>query len=197
MAGRFTIGTLESVLKTNWVDLFPVARSLGFDFVELGLRGDDYTWTDLWSDEGLDALKLRSERANIPIASICLHTFWKYAFADNGVSRRTTTKQIAFRTFEACRSIGGRVILVPLTNPNQLTVEATANRWTYETRAIADKTAKANVRIALEVVGGSHAVKGKKWWPSSRGSTIRRSVSISMRGTRKCWAANPSPTARP
>ena len=33
--GRFTIGTLESVLKSDWVDLFPMARSLGFDCVEL------------------------------------------------------------------------------------------------------------------------------------------------------------------
>lgn len=78
--GRFTIGSLESVLKTNWVDLFPVARSLGFDCVELGVRGDDYLWTELWTAEGLRALKDRSEQAHIPIASICLHTFWKYTF---------------------------------------------------------------------------------------------------------------------
>lgn len=160
--GRFTIGSLESVLKTNWVDLFPVARSLGFDCVELGVRGDDYLWTELWTAEGLRALKDRSEQAHIPIASICLHTFWKYTFANGNVSHRTTAKQIAFKAYDACRELGAGVILVPLTNPLKLPPEQAAQRWSSETRAIADGAGKAGVKIALEVVGGSHVITGNE-----------------------------------
>lgn len=160
--GRFTIGTLESVLKSDWIDLFPIARSLGFDCVELGVRGDDYLRTELWSNEGLEALKARSEQAHIPIASICLHTFWKYTFADGNVSQRTTAKQIAFRAYDACRTLGAGVILVPLTNPLKLPPEQAVRRWSLETRAIADGAAKAGVKIALEVVGGSHAITGEE-----------------------------------
>ncbi len=158
--GRFTIGTLESVLKTDWVDVFPVARSIGFECVELGVRGDDYLRTELWSPEGLDALKARSDRANVPIASVCLHTFWKYTFADGNVAHRTTAKQIAFQAFNACRALDAGVILVPLTNPYRLSSEQAAHRWSLETRAIADGAGRAGIKIALEVVGGSHVIGG-------------------------------------
>lgn len=86
---RFTIGALESVVRTDWVDLFPVSRSLGFECVELGVRADDYLLTELWNPEGLWALKSRSESANVPIASICLHT---------GSTRETRRGQRGTRT---------------------------------------------------------------------------------------------------
>jgi L-ribulose-5-phosphate 3-epimerase len=157
---RFTIGTLESVLRSDWKDVFPRAASLGFDNVELGVRADDYRETDLWSPGGFGRLQERAKRSGIPIASICLHTFWKYTFADNDVSNRTTAKQILFHTYDACQALGASTILVPVTNPNKLSTEEAGKRWTEEVRAVAQGAESAGIRIALEVVGGSHAITG-------------------------------------
>ena len=78
---RFQIGILEDVLGASWVDVFPKAKALGYDGVELGLRAKNYRDTDLWSDEGIDALAGRSQETGIPIFSVCLHTFWDFTFA--------------------------------------------------------------------------------------------------------------------
>jgi len=159
---RFSIGTLESVLQSDWEDVFPRAESLGFDNVELGVNADDYRSTELWIEGGLDILKERSERSGMPVASICLHTFWTYTFADNNASNRTTAKQILFHTYDSCRALGAKTILIPITNPNKLPIDQAADRWTQEIRAVAPGAEAAHVKIALEVVGGSHAVTGEE-----------------------------------
>ena len=155
---RFSIGTLESVLRSDWVDVFPRARSLGFDNVELGVRGNDYRSTELWLEGGLERLTDRAAQSKIPIASICLHTFWTYSFADPNISNRTTAKQILFHTIEACKELGAKTILVPITNPNGLPSEQARNRWAAEIHAAAPGAEAAGVRIALEVVGGSPVI---------------------------------------
>lgn len=159
---RFTIGTLESVLRSDWKDVFPRARSLGFDNVELGVRADDYRSNELWMEGGLEVLKERSQGAGIPVASICLHTFWSYSFADNDVSNRTTAKQILFHTYETCQALRAMTILVPVTNPNKLPKDQAANRWTQGIRAVASGAESAGVKIALEVVGGSPVITGEE-----------------------------------
>jgi len=157
---QFKIGTLESVLRADWKDVFPRAPSLGFDCVELGVRADTYRDTELWREGGIDAIKERMKRSRIPVASICLHTFWTYTFADSDVANRTTAKQILFHTYDICQALGASTILVPVTNPNKLEQEEAAERWTTEIRAVAAGAEAAGVRIALEVVGGSHAITG-------------------------------------
>lgn len=157
---RFLTGTLESVLRSDWTDVFPRARSLGFDVVELGVRADNYRSTELWREGGLEILAERAKRNKAPIASICLHTFWGYSFADNNISNRTTAKLILFHTLEACQALGAGTILVPITNPNGLSKEQARRRWSEEIRACAPGAESAGVRIALEVVGGSPVVTG-------------------------------------
>ena len=157
---RFLTGTLESVLRSDWTDVFPRARSLGFDCVELGVRADTYRSTELWREGGLDVLAERAKRNKVPIASICLHTFWGYSFADNNISNRTTAKQILFHTFDVCRTLGAGVILVPVTNPNGLPKDQARQRWAQEIRACAQGAETAGVKIALEVVGGSPVITG-------------------------------------
>jgi hexulose-6-phosphate isomerase len=160
--GRFKIGILENVLNADWDDVFPLAKALGYDGIELGIRGENYRDTELWMEGGLDALAHRSEESGIPIFSICLHTFWTYTFADPNVANRCTAKQIAFHVINACKTLGVRTILIPVTNPLELSLEEAAHRWTYETRAIAADAAKHEVHIGLENVGRSHIVTGEQ-----------------------------------
>ncbi len=160
--GRFGIGVLEDVLKTDWTDVFPRARALGYDGVELGIRADTYTDTELWSDKGLTALAKRAEESGIPIFSICLHTFWTYTFADPDVSKRITAKQIVMRALKACKVLGVPAMLIPVTNPLGLPLEEAAHRWAYETKGIASEAAKLGIRIGLENVGRSHIVTGEQ-----------------------------------
>ena len=159
--GRFQIGTLEAVLNAHWGDVFHKAKSLSFDGVELGVYGHNYRESEIWLEGGWEDLRERSESAAMPILSVCLHTFWTYTFADPNVANRTTAKQIALQTIWACKYLGAKTILIPVTNPLQLDPEDAAHRWTDETRAIADEAARYDIHLALENVGRSHIVTGE------------------------------------
>ncbi|MDA0747313.1 MAG: sugar phosphate isomerase/epimerase [bacterium] len=159
---RFQIGILEDVLKVDWIDVFPTAKKLGYDGVELGIRGDTYRNTELWSEEGIEALGNRAKKSSIPIFSICLHTFWTFTFADPDVANRTMAKQIAVQTIRACKTLGVQAILIPVTNPLGLPAKEAAHRWAFETRGIAAEAARYGVHIGLENVGRSHVITGEQ-----------------------------------
>ena len=158
---RFKFGILEDVLQSDWLDVFPKAKALGYDGIELGIRGNTYRDSDLWSEAGIDALGQRAESAGVPIFSVCLHTFWQYSFADPDVASRFMAKQIVFQAIHACKVLDIRTILIPVTNPLALPPREAAHRWTYETRAVASQAAGMGIRIGLENVGRSHVVTGE------------------------------------
>lgn len=159
---RFRIGILEDVLKADWVEVFPAAKALGYDGLELGIRGDTYRDSELWTDEGVEALAARSADSGVPILSVCCHTFWQYTFADGDVANRTTAKQIVHRVLQACHRLGVGAILIPVTNPHGLPAEEAGRRWAYETRGIAAEAQRLGVRIGLENVGRSHVITGEQ-----------------------------------
>ena len=159
---RFKFGILEDVLQSDWVDVFPKAKALGYDGVELGIRGNTYRSSDLWIEGGVEALGQRAESAGIPIFSLCLHTFWQYSFADPDVANRFMAKQIAFHAIHACKALGIGTILIPVTNPLALPAEEAAHRWAYESRAVAAQAAGMGIYIGLENVGRSHVVTGEQ-----------------------------------
>lgn len=159
---RFKFGILEDVLQSDWVDVFPKAKALGYDGVELGIRGNTYRSSDLWIEGGIEALGQRAESAGIPIFSLCLHTFWQYSFADPDVANRFMAKQIAFHAIHACKALGIGTILIPVTNPLALPAEEAAHRWAYESRAVAAQAAGMGIYIGLENVGRSHVVTGEQ-----------------------------------
>lgn len=159
---RFKFGILEDVLQSDWVDVFPKAKALGYDGVELGIRGNTYRASDLWIEGGIEALGQRAESAGIPIFSLCLHTFWQYSFADPDVANRFMAKQIAFHAIHACKALGIGTILIPVTNPLALPAEEAAHRWAYESRAVAAQAAGMGIYIGLENVGRSHVVTGEQ-----------------------------------
>ncbi len=158
---RFKFGILEDVLQSDWLDVFPKAKALGYDGIELGIRGNTYRDSDLWSEAGIDALGQRAESAGVPIFSVCLHTFWQYSFADPDVASRFMAKQIVFQAIHACKVLDIKTILIPVTNPLALPPREAAHRWTYETRAVASQAAGMGIRIGLENVGRSHVVTGE------------------------------------
>lgn len=159
---RFKFGILEDVLQSNWEDVFPKAKALGYDGVELGIRGNTYRASDLWIEGGIEALGQRVESAGIPIFSLCLHTFWQYSFADPDVANRYMAKQIAFHAIHACKALGIGTILIPVTNPLALPADEAAHRWAYESRAVAAHAAGMGITIGLENVGRSHVVTGEQ-----------------------------------
>jgi hexulose-6-phosphate isomerase len=129
--------------------------------VELGVRGDSYPGTELWSADGIAALSNRSRSAGVEIASICLHTFWTFSFADPDAAHRSTARNIVLQALGAAKELGARAILIPVTNPAQLPPEQAHAYWVEEMKAVSREAREAGVTLALELVGRSHAKTGQ------------------------------------
>ena len=159
---NYKIGTTEAVIKRDWTEVFDAAKTLGFDGVELGLHGDDYLNTELWESGGLEALRERSQRTGVEVPSICLHSFWRFSFADRDVAHRTTAKDIVLNSLKAASELGSRTILIPVTNPNGLDKKEADSFWVEELKAVAYHAQKYESILALELVGNSHVTSYKE-----------------------------------
>jgi L-ribulose-5-phosphate 3-epimerase len=146
------IGALDGVLKVPWSQLFPEAQRLGFDGVELGV-GENYTQTLLWSEEGRQQLSDWSQQNNVEISSLCLHSFWRFSFADPDPAVRAVGREILTSALRFCRELGVKVILVPITGPSDLPKEEGAQRWIEELQRCAPVAEEMGVSIGLENVG--------------------------------------------
>lgn len=146
------IGALDGVLAKPWPELFEEARRLTFDGVELGVGGN-YRDNLLWTDEGRQQLRDASEKAGVPLASVCLHSYWQWSLADEDPDKRAVGREIAVAYSRICRDMGVDAVLMPVTGPDDLPVEVGARRWIDECRRIAPEIEKTGVRFGLENVG--------------------------------------------
>lgn len=148
------VGTLETVLKLPWTEVFDGAARLGFDGVELGVR-TDYADTELWSEQGRRDLRARSQATNIPIASICLHTYWQVSFANPDPTIQAEARKLARDTAAIAAEVGATEILIPVTTAPDVTPEDARSRWIEGMRDVADAAVRNGVRFSLENVGRS------------------------------------------
>lgn len=146
------IGALDSVLAKPWTELFDEALRLGFDGVELGITGE-YRNNLIWTSEGRQQLRELSEKSGIPIASVCLHSYWNWSLADEDPKKRETGREIAVAYAKICKEMGVDAVLMPVTGPKDLPLEEGASRWIGELQQIAGELEKTGVRFGLENVG--------------------------------------------
>jgi hexulose-6-phosphate isomerase len=149
------IGALDGVLAKPWLELFDEAARLGFDGVELGVGGD-YQNNLLWTEEGRQQLRDRSEQSGIPIASVCLHSYWQWSLADEDPKNRSVGQEIAVAYAGICRELGVDAVLMPVTGPTDIPDEVGAERWIESVKQIAGEIEKSGVRFGLENVGRAY-----------------------------------------
>lgn len=153
------IGALDSVLTGErrslaWDETYHLAQSLGFDGVELGV-GADYDQTQLWDKAGRSKLLGLSQQTGVATASICLHSYWRYSFADPDPTVRARAGRIARETAEIAAELGARHILIPLTCPEGVEAATARERWIEGVGACAGVAETCGVLFDLENVGRS------------------------------------------
>jgi sugar phosphate isomerase/epimerase len=105
------IGAMDNVLVKPWAELFDEAARLGFDGVELDVKAATYLETEVWSETGRVALRERSERTGVEIASLCLADV--AGLMTNPETHAQGVAAVAnARRF--CDGLGGGVILFPM-----------------------------------------------------------------------------------
>ena len=150
------VGIIDGSLNLPWERLFDAAQKLGFAGVELGV-GKDYDATKLWSAAGRRELAELSKRSGVAIASICLHSYWNYSFADPSAIAQKTATKIATDAASIAAELGAKNILIPLTYAKEITPDQATRRWIDRMKSVAPAAEKAGVVFALENVGQPHA----------------------------------------
>lgn len=146
------IGIIDGSLNLPWEKLFDAARQLGFAGVELGV-GKDYDKSKLWSAEGRRELAGLSQKTDVAIASLCLHSYWNYSFADPSAVTQKTAAQIATDAAAIARELRAQNILIPLTYAREITPAQATRRWVDRVQRVAPAAERAGVVFCLENVG--------------------------------------------
>jgi sugar phosphate isomerase/epimerase len=155
----FKIGAIDNVLTgekraLTWDDYYPLAQSLGFEGIELGV-GADYDQTQLWDKAGRARLRNLAEQTGVVTASICLHSYWSYSFANPDPAIQARAGRIAREAAEIAAELGARHILIPLTCPVGIEEETAQARWIEGIRACVGAAEACGVVFDLENVGRS------------------------------------------
>jgi sugar phosphate isomerase/epimerase len=86
-------------------------------------------------------------------ASICLHSYWHYSFADPDPAVRGRAGRIAREAAEIAAELGARHILIPLTCPEGIEAETAQARWIEGIKGCAGAAETCGVVFDLENVG--------------------------------------------
>ena len=144
------IGAMDNVLAKPWNELFDEAARLGFDGVELDLRPETYLGSEIWSEEGRRALKERSKRSGVEIASVCMA----------GVAGLMTKKDTHDACVQAvadlrgyCDELGAGVILFPMSKQGDQSEEEAVAMWRDGFNAAFAASQGCRAKVGMESVG--------------------------------------------
>lgn len=142
------IGAMDNVLAKPWAELFDEAARLGFAGVELDVKANTYLDSEVWSEAGRKALRERSQRTGVEIASLCLAD--TAALMTNPETHAQGVAAVAdARRF--CDELGAGVILFPMI-PGASEEESFA-LWRDGFQAAFAQTAGCKARVGMESVG--------------------------------------------
>lgn len=88
---------LQAFPSLSWRDEFPVAKEIGYDYIEWMFDAEDYENNPLWTEEGRQQIRMTSARSGLPVSSVCADFFLArpfyreegYTFQENvGILRR-------------------------------------------------------------------------------------------------------------
>lgn len=110
---NFPLGIYEKAIndKFEWEDKILIAKSAGFNFIEISIDESDARSKRLnWSDEQINDLKLLLIKHDFYINSMCLSVHRKFPFGSADEKIRNEAKEILIKALNLARKLGIRII---------------------------------------------------------------------------------------
>ena len=108
-----TLGIYEKALPKDisWYERLEMAKSLGFEFVEMSIDETDERLARLdWSDEEISKVRMAITETNVGIYSICLSGHRRYPFGSADPVKREKALEIMSKGIELAYRLGVRSI---------------------------------------------------------------------------------------
>lgn len=144
------IGAMDHVLAKPWSELFDEGARLGFDGVELDMRAETYKDSEVWSPEGREALRQRSERSGVELASVCMANMaglmTKQDTHEEGVQALADLRRY-------CDELGAGAILFPMIKQPDQSEEDVFALWRDGLREAFARSEECRAKVGMESVG--------------------------------------------
>lgn len=115
MLGNHPLGLYEKALpvEMDWATRLKIARSLGFDYVEISIDEKDERIERLyWSKDKIDNFKRTVDDSGIYIPSMCLSAHRRFPFGSQDPDKREKAYDIMKKAIDFSKSIGIKIIQI-------------------------------------------------------------------------------------
>lgn len=134
------------------------AAELGYqayevDVGDFGDTGLGLHWPDEYTAEHVRAAGDAARRAGIEISSLCLGVLWRFYPSSPDASVREQATEIIRQSADLAASVGARVVLLPVGQPQGLTPEEARGNLVEVLRLCAPAAEKAGIAYGVENVG--------------------------------------------
>jgi len=123
------------------------------DVGDFGSTGLGLHWPDEFTADRVAAAGDAAQRAGVEISSLCLGVLWRYYPSSPDASDRAQAAEIIRQSAPLAASVGARVILLPVGQPDSLTPEQARDNLVDVLRECVPEAEKAGVVYAVENVG--------------------------------------------
>ena len=123
------------------------------DIGDFGSTGLGLHWPEEFTADRVAAAGDAAQRAGIEISSLCLGVLWRYYPSSPDALDRAQAVEIIRQSAPLAASVGARVILLPVGQPDSLTPEQARDNLVSVLRDCAPAAEAAGVAFAVENVG--------------------------------------------
>lgn len=162
MAKKLPIGIYEKALpfEIDWYQRLTLAKTVGFDFVEVSIDESEERRARLdWSAGQKAELRDAIAKSGVPLTTMCLSAHRKFAFGSASPSVRAEADRIMGQAIEFAVDIGIRIIqLAGYFVYYEPHIDGSFARYRAGLRRGLERASQAGVILALENVDGTDVV---------------------------------------
>ncbi len=137
-------GQLQWFPQDCWESEFSLAAALGIDFIELIAERNHNPGNPVWSDEGIEQIKLLVTRNELSS-----HAFCNDYIIDHALPKGDEVLTQNLRLIERGALLGCEKFILPLFEKSELTIK-NMEEYLVPLRVIADKAAGVGITVCLE-----------------------------------------------
>jgi sugar phosphate isomerase/epimerase len=128
------------------------------DIGDFGNTGLGLHWPEEFTPDRVAAAGEAAQRAGLEISSLCLGVLWKYYPSSSDPATRAQAAEILRQAVPHTASLGAKVILLPVGQPDDLTPEQARDNLVNVLKECAPVAEQAGVIYAVENVGQALAL---------------------------------------
>ena len=123
------------------------------DIGDFGNTGLGLHWPEEFTDERVAGAGEAARKAGVEISSLCLGVLWRFYPSSADESERAQAAEIIRQAAPFAASVGAKVILLPVGQPDSLTTEQARDNLVEVLKACAPAAEEAGVVYGVENVG--------------------------------------------